>query len=1054
LAITVLATLVETAAAQALPPAGASPPPLDPLPHELHPDSWPQPDYFTEALKLTRFQGGERWRALKLAGGHEPEVLVMPVQMEAFGWTSAFAAILGARLDHELDVRHVDANRQTDLFDADGPYARRFTEAETAGFARAHAASRLLAMYVGRDGAGKDFLTLTLRHDGQVLRAHRTFAESLQVNSALDVFSAHFPAMLDELGLAATRTPSAIQPPRACDAGDWALADLTPRATRADRACRAISIGTLLPEFGWPSDYYPLIKARDKLAWLAEAWVEAGALSPDSATAVRKLAWSQLELAPPDDAVSSIVDAADPVTRALARGLTSYTRSVAMPVADRDASQQAYAQAAAAALPAFERAVLLERSTLGETFHRVRLCSLEVELPALRAPAECGAQAPTTRKQPPTRGERALLDAWRLAHAFIDLNVEGLQRGSPKGRQAVLEAMPPRIAAHPIIRTERFITEKFDDSTGSFDALAKRALDATTDAVQTTADLQRWSAQLPSTAISVAPWTTNAALRTDPAIVALARDDDRMFKVLALDGFSSRGYPPRMLSAQPHVNLLSPGLLEDLRTRRPPPPAWAASATGQPTSAIAVTPVPQWRAIQLDLFTPNMGFPGERSPEQTAKAVADDPRDLVVLTDLAMLRVKQGQDIGQARAMIDARLVDQRADAAISESHAWIAPASAFWFTGEFAAAQVYYRKVVDFDSYSSSDMQARVRLRLLVGDIPGALKASRERLARYGDDFSRRDTAAFEFMTGHPEAAWAVLAPRLPVSDQSELWMGVQVGQRMEGKSAREAADWIDKSGFGHALVGDIDIRDLYLVRFMTDDRTPSADDLALLAQRRAQRDPARVGGLADLQALALLKQLAAAPTVSPDDLRAVRALLAPQGSTWRTRGALAPLYAWNAWRASGGKDFVLGMFRGTELSQDLDALLARAVVLGLDGKADDALRTLRAARYDMAYTVGDRRRDGRSSPYTAAYVAWLLHGQTHDARYADEALLLARANQRIFPYFAWPYALEALLAPKGRARDAAACRAAFLDRGSLFLAQSGLKPDVRSATCRKSLW
>jgi hypothetical protein len=192
----------------------------------------------------------------------------------------------------------------------------------------------------------------------------------------------------------------------------------------------------------------------------------------------------------------------------------------------------------------------------------------------------------------------------------------------------------------------------------------------------------------------------------------------------------------------------------------------------------------------------------------------------------------------------------------------------------------------------------------------------------------------------------------------------------------------------------------------------------------------------------------------VTPDDLRAVRALLAPQGSSWRTRGAMAALYAWNAWRASGGKDPVLALFRDTVLTKDLDALLARAVVVGLDGRTDDALKTLRAARYDLGFTTGERRRDSRSATYTAAYVAWLLYGQTHDTRYRNEALLLARANQRITPYLAWPHALEALLAPSGPARTTAACRAAFLDRGSLFLSLSGLQPDVKGARCRMTLW
>lgn len=130
------------------------------------------------------------------------------------------------------------------------------------------------------------------------------------------------------------------------------------------------------------------------------------------------------------------------------------------------------------------------------------------------------------------------------------------------------------------------------------------------------------------------------------------------------------------------------------------------------------------------------------------------------------------------------------------------------------------------------------------------------------------------------------------------------------------------------------------------------------------------------------------------------------------------------------------------------------RAGLLGLDKRPDEALRYLRAARFDLVNTIGPERRDVRSAPYSAAFVAWLLFNQTHDTRYRDEALLLARAHQRSFPYLGWPYALDALLSPAGPARDTAACRAAFLDRGSLFLSHLDLKPDAHAKDCARSLW
>src|SRR5262245_20846333 len=99
---------------------------MDPLPHETRPDEWPQPDYFTEALKLTRFSSSANAKALKLASGVEPELLVLPVQTQVFGWAQDFNALVGARLDSQLAARGFGANRQTDVFDIEGPFVRRF----------------------------------------------------------------------------------------------------------------------------------------------------------------------------------------------------------------------------------------------------------------------------------------------------------------------------------------------------------------------------------------------------------------------------------------------------------------------------------------------------------------------------------------------------------------------------------------------------------------------------------------------------------------------------------------------------------------------------------------------------------------------------------------------------------------------------------------------------------------------------------------------------------------------------------------------------------------
>jgi hypothetical protein len=1038
--------------------------PLDPLPHELHPNDWPQPDYFTEALKLTHFQPGERWRALKLASGIEPAMLVLPVQMEAFGWSPAFAALVGARLDHELAARGIVANRQTDLFDADGPYVRRFADADIAAFSAAHANAPVVALYVGRDGAGKDFVTLTLRRGDQLLRAHRTFAEDTQAavldaaaaNAVLDAFAANLPALLDELGLKSAKVPPPASMPRACAASDWSLADLTPASARSTRACHALVMGVLLPEFDWEAIEYPRVKTADKLAWLAEAWVEADALAPESAKAARAVAWSQLELPVGDETERSAVDSADPVARALARALWAWARTRAMPVAGRNAALDAYALAAATALPPFTRAVFIERAEYDEQFRPVQLCRLEAELPAMRMPADCADVVPARRTRPATHGEHALLEAWRIAQAYKAVRIEGENRHDPEARQAALDAMPARIAAHPIVRMERFSSDDFDKATGSFESLVAHAKAAATDFVQATADLQRWNSTLSSSSLQYSQWTTNEALRAEPGIRAITQDETRVTSVLRIDGFMARHEPLRARATSTAQNFLRPGPpgRRKLAVFASAPASGAGftfASNARPVVAAAPAPTPTQRVAEP--FPASTLNPAYRNPAVLEQAAANAPTDLEALTAVAVLRLKTGQSVAQVRALIDARPDDRRAEQAVGESQAWAEPESAFYLAGELEAARIYATKVAKTGSYSAADLQARARLKMLAGDIPGALQRSRERLDRYENDFSRRDLAGLEFMRGRADAAWATLAPRLTVSDQSELWVGAEVGQRIEGRSARAAYEWVAKSGYGHAKLRGIDIGAVHALRLMTDDRTPGPDDLALLAEFKSPATGRGMDGADQLQILAQLKQLAVAPHPDPKAVHVLRDRIAVDTSEL-DRGPFMALYAWAAWQASDGADPSLAPLRATTLAQDFDALLAKGVLLGLDKQPGEALRYLRAARFDLVNTIGPERRDVRSAPYSAAFVAWLLFNQTHDTRYRDEALLLARAHQRTFPYLAWPYALDALLSPAGPARDAAACRAAFLDRGSLFLSHLDLKPDAHGKACAKFLW
>jgi hypothetical protein len=431
------------------------------------------------------------------------------------------------------------------------------------------------------------------------------------------------------------------------------------------------------------------------------------------------------------------------------------------------------------------------------------------------------------------------------------------------------------------------------------------------------------------------------------------------------------------------------------------------------------------------------------------QAFANDRTDMAMRVELALYRMKAGQTLEQARSFIDERAIDLRSDSRIDESNDWAIPAHQFFFAGELEAARYYYELVASFNTGSGSDLQARLRLRLMAPDIPGALKASRAMLRRYEGDFARRDVAGLEFMSNHEDAAWEVLRPRLPQSNEIDFWIGASVGQRIKGLTARQVRDWIVQGDYGHARAHGVDIATGYLSRFILDDRLPTDDDLALTAETGRQRGSTDGPQFAAVK----LKQMAFAEHVDEASLREVREMIS--GLKMDRRGTLKPLYAWVTWQASGGRDPTLAALKSASVGGDLDSMLAKAILLGLDGNPSQATAYLRAARIELGeHSNGRLNGELRSPPYSVALTSYLLYSRTKDVVYRDEALTVAHAYERIFPFLAWPYALDALLSGDSPARHVVACRARFLDRNSLFLRLSGQAPDLKSAVCRQALW
>lgn len=1024
------------------------------IPHEKNPQAWPQPDYFSEALKLTAIKADERYRTLGLQGPPSlpsPALIVVPVQTQAFGFGPAFRAVIGARLDHELAARGAGANRQPDVVDGYGPFARRFEDAVIDTFAAQHPRSKLLALYIGHDGISTAFVTLVLKTGDKRVVAHRSLALVDAPLPAINALAGVLPEMLAEVGFGAGTTPSAkAAAAPGCSSETWSLRGLEPGVSAPGRACHALAVGSLLPDFETGDSMMANAMSPAKLAWLASAWVEAGAQSPPTPTAlaIRDIAWAQLKLGEPAALAPAFASSGDPVVAPLARLLTARARSAAMPVRSKREESARYIEEAVASLPPFARAVFVERAAFDDAFGQVDFCAIEREMVGVMVRAACTAgmeaAAPKTGRSA-SRAEAALFQEWRIAAHYKDITYYGRTLGQRDRLATALAALPADVAAHPFVQQQRFTLERFDSPTGSFDAYLQRVRVATTSFVQSTANLQNYDMWLAGYSLTEHAWSRNTNVMNDDAIRAVSASEARLLHVLRYDRFNARGFAPnRRLAGTPAV-FLSPLPIDQalLQARFGGPNA--AAFKFDPVAAGLPKMPPVVRAFSVPWAQLETG-----TRENLEERVARRASDMNARVELAVLTLKEGGTMKQAHALIEAQPVNQRVDEQVAESHRWARPGHALYFAAEPEAAKRYYERVLTIGTGSDSDLHARARLRQIEGDIPGAMAATESRINRYDNDFARRDMAALLFMTRQPDKAWQIVLPRLANTSTFQLWVGAHVGHRIAGLDLRQTRDWIATRNLQGAQINFQDSGAMYLHLNAITDRIPSEDDIALLREPTGPRNDInpRWASSATLVRMAL--------TGSHDKARFEQLKTQLAQTDEEGNNFMLPLFAWVAWQATDGKDPMLEPWRQTTTTRwNLDALLARGMVLALEGNTAESLRFVTAARYELS-GLGLGRMVDRPvpAPYQFVLALHLMHQKTGNDTYRSEALSFARAYQKVFPFLGWTYSVEALLSREEGARALAQCRAQYLDPQSYFLKLAAAAPSKKPTACKPALW
>jgi len=1036
-------------------PVPVLPADLPKLPHLAHPDAVPYPDYYALAHAHTVLEDDPAFRSLHLrpAGQQaDPAFIVLPVQTQAFGFRPPFRALVGALLDRELARRHVDASLQTDIVDWRGPFVRRTDDATLSAFAADHPHAARLTAYLGQDGNGTAFLTLSRSGESPVRVAHRRLPIAPTAVGTLETISAALPGLLAELGLGDARPARSLPParPEGCVAAHWNLADLPPTAAPDDVACHAILMGTLMPDYFERMGYRFEPTAPDRLAWLARAWVEATPVASQSTAmhSIAALAAAQLQLDVEGKYEPGEIDSHDVVVRPLARMLDARRRA-----AHADLGPEL------AGLPSFAAALMKESAAYTEAFRHTDLCTLELALPHFRTPTGCDDDAGSS---PPARTARAslaesqLLETWRLAAGWDDLYVEGVERGSQSRYMAVLAGLPASISAHPVIQEMRFAAR--DYSGVPRDAAGHRAWASSTigDYAKAITTLQRDDPLIGTHAAAEAALPGEKA---EQDIFRAVDDLDRLAHVIHMDSPGSSAWPPAGNAASKAV-FLADGFFGQARLQQSwevvaapvgPPASPGTSTTAHPTAELArlaSSPARDYPpAIARGMFARD---DGTRLPSrQTLQGwLTQNPSKISTRLALALVALEHGDGVASARQIIDSRPRSMRAQDAVGETIDLAGAGSIFYFAGDLATAREYYVRAAALETGSVADMAARTRIALIDGDIVQARQEVHRRVQRYDDDYGVGQEAGLLFMAGRAGQAWPLILSRAATSKGPDLWRVALSGHRIQGDALTTLPDWVRQAGLER--VSDIAsglAANSWIQVYATLDRSPALPD-ADTRKAMYRSDPSQTW------AQGILTRRAAIDGTPVADLTALER---DATQMWFNNQGLLPFYTWALWNTTGGKSAQLDLVREASIESGFAGTLSKAMVLAADGKRDEALRFLGATRYELGrlalfgtpYAVNDPL---GALPYDFVLASWLMTRKTGEPAYVAQGLAIAKAYQHVEAWVAWPYAAEALLSSDPKVREVAACRAQKLDADSMFLHESGLHPDPNSATCREA--
>lgn len=388
-----------------------------------------------------------------------------------------------------------------------------------------------------------------------------------------------------------------------------------------------------------------------------------------------------------------------------------------------------------------------------------------------------------------------------------------------------------------------------------------------------------------------------------------------------------------------------------------------------------------------------------------------------------------------------------------------------FYWQGAEREARKLYQIATRYEVGSEAEMSAAMHIRLLDGDLPGALAESERRAERYPNGVSYNYYLSLLHLLGHSQQSWKAFDLLINQPLGPGPWESALVGLRIAGTTEADLYRWVNRPDIAAAGNGAISWPATFLLKWSTTDRVANAG----LAERVASlsREPigtiegdGRIASYPSVQAgnrfLVIRSDFRAdhrpplkfGTAVPSDELLFARALIplsrgdfAAAVSRFDELAARYPIerevqnadavYALPDFAYASAKagdplqleHFIQGLPVGTQF---FELALARAYFRAI-GHHDDqaALADLQQAFVLIEHVLGRTP----SMEYQYAEAAERLYRATADKHFRDRAVNWSHSMQQLEPWSAWPYAMEAELVDDADARRSALVKAMFLD-------------------------